>query len=293
MISDEEAGLWRLVAANEPGAMDVYLDWLLTHDPVRGQLAQKRHRGGYRAMTSQDSEDEGAAWRALFELDRPAGHHQFYFDPLPRKIFTEARNVSQVEPIVERLPFLEITVWFEDRLTDAQLAEIFALTVFAKIRRLSINAFSEVWDYDDTVDPMVQNYLPTVTGYFGEPVLAALCASEHVSELEALWLSDQEFGASCAERLAAVPFRRLRELAISGEPIGDAGAIALASSPVVATLRRLSLRGCRIGDAGALALAESAHLVNLEELDMMPNDVGPAGVRALRARFPNLRINEP
>jgi hypothetical protein len=144
----------------------------------------------------------------------------------------------------------------------------------AKIRALSFTATGR----DDL------NYQSNPIWYFGELVVAALCASPNITQLEVLWLGDEPGGDS-AKLVAAVPFVGLRDLRFFGAPIGDDGVIALASSPIIKTLRRLSLDDSEIGDAGALALA---HGSQLEELSIRGHRIGPAAAAALRA-MPSLK----
>jgi uncharacterized protein (TIGR02996 family) len=69
---------------------------------------------------------------------------------------------------------------------------------------------------------------------------------------------------------------RIRHLNFGGWPLGDGGAIALASNPVLANLTRLLLGGCNIGEKGFTALARSPHLQQLIELDLTNNKLTAA-----------------
>jgi hypothetical protein len=266
VISDEECVLWKLAIASPPvpGAFDVYLDWLLTHDPKRGELTQQAARGNATAWLN-------AAWRTALGLPPQS---DVTCTVLPVWVTIDAEAVDALDPVLERLPFLRVDVRFE---SPDGAAEVFARPVFAKIRSLWI------WASKDTYDDE-RYFQARSTTYHGEPVLAALCESLHVRDLEALLLPDHAFGAGCAARIAAGPFRNLRRLWIHGAQIGDAGAIALASSPVAATLQKLELQTCGIGDAGALAIAHSPYLTQLEELDIAHRPLGEEAKAALRAR---------
>ena len=66
MIGDEEAALWRQ-AAESPDALDVYLDWLLTNDPLRGELLRARMNGS--KLTHGESSQERSAWLQALGLE--------------------------------------------------------------------------------------------------------------------------------------------------------------------------------------------------------------------------------
>jgi hypothetical protein len=69
----------------------------------------------------------------------------------------------------------------------------------------------------------------------------------------------------------------LKRLSLAHNPIGDAGAAALAQSPLIAGLVMLDLSGCGIGDAGARALASSPHLASVERVRLEENDIHDEG----------------
>ena len=272
MISEEEAALWRRLAAATPAvphAVEVYADWLLTHDPVRGELVHRRLRSTERSPIGLDElSREERAWATALGL-RVTRYLTITLDPFPRQLAIEADRIAELEPILDQLPLLHVTLDFSD--ASGSIESTFAHRTMGKIRAFSYNALHPE-----------ENYQSASRVYFGAGVLEQLCASPNVTQLEVLWVGD-ESGSDCAARLAAVPFADLRELAIHGEPIGDAGAIAIASSPHLATLRVLGLGSCGIGDAGVLALARSRHLARLESLDVTGNRFGPEGAAALRA----------
>jgi len=58
----------------------------------------------------------------------------------------------------------------------------------------------------------------------------------------------------------------IRELELGGNPLGDHGAIAIASWPRATQLERLHLGNAQVTNTGALALAASANLANLTSL---------------------------
>jgi uncharacterized protein (TIGR02996 family) len=77
-------------------------------------------------------------------------------------------------------------------------------------------------------------------------------------------------------------------LNLSGNPIGDAGARALAETPLLAGLATLSLDCTRIGHRGVEALAASPHLAGLTTLHLASNWIRDPGLIAL-AGSPHLR----
>jgi hypothetical protein len=101
------------------------------------------------------------------------------------------------------------------------------------------------------------------------------------ARLEQLRCDEGAISAASASALARLP-ASLRVLSLRQNPIGAAGAAALASAPRPA-LRTLDLAGCEIGDAGLVALAEGANLEGLERLWLEGNGIGPAGIAALAA----------
>ena len=72
---------------------------------------------------------------------------------------------------------------------------------------------------------------------------------------------------------------------MSGNDVGNAGAVALAASPYLADLTTLLLRYNGIGAEGELALAASPHLERLRLLDLSDEPLGAAAQAALHGRF--------
>ena len=82
-------------------------------------------------------------------------------------------------------------------------------------------------------------------------------------------------------------------LDLSGNPLGDAGALALAGSPRASMLQVLNLEKIGLTDAGAMALATSGVLSRLRTLYVGGNALTTAGREALRASktLPECRID--
>jgi len=265
VIGEDEVALWRQ-AVESADALDVYLDWLLIHDPVRGELLHLRMRG-----ESARGWDETVAWAKALGLDR-ADHIRC--EPLPRYVGISTSGLALLEPVLDQLPFLQVNLKFFD---ENEIEPALASPVIAKIRRLSFTAWMEEHN----------NYQSeTVIFEFGHLVVEALCASPQLTQLEMLELGDAP-GRECATRIAAYPFVALCELAIHGAAIGDEGVVAIAKSPIIKTLRRLTLSDSEIGDAGASTLARESQL---ETIVFKGHRIGPAGAAALRAMPSSRRL---
>jgi hypothetical protein len=79
----------------------------------------------------------------------------------------------------------------------------------------------------------------------------------------------------------------LTVLSLVRNPIGNAGAIALAKSPHLTNLLELNLSQCGVGDAGAEALLDSPLSATLERLNLFSvgKEIKPATKRKLRKRM--------
>ncbi len=93
-----------------------------------------------------------------------------------------------------------------------------------------------------------------------------LAQSPHVSGLRELYLCNRE-------GIETGPFNQ----------IGDAGALALASSTRLGQLERLDLWNTGVGDAGLEALAGSAHLPRLSSLTAWKTRLTQEGLRRVKA----------
>lgn len=85
--------------------------------------------------------------------------------------------------------------------------------------------------------------------------------------------------------LRELPRTQLEELALRHSALDDEALIELAMAPGVSRLRRLDLFSNPIGDAGALALADSTYLAAIEYLRIYSQSLSSAGQRRLRERF--------
>lgn len=228
MIGDEEAALWHRATESTEG-LAAYRDWLVTHDPARGELLASRMQ---RPLTHAEDERETALWRAALDLPTEAG---VVCRPLPTVLVIDAMKIAALEPVLDRFPFLWINLVFDpDHVADA-----LALPAIAKIRRLGYTAVR--YEYDNyQSDPRVS---------FSFLVVPELCAAPNLAQLEGLRLDDEP-GRGCADLVARGAFEALRELSITGY-IGDEGALALARMTKLASL---SLQEHGMGPRGVAAL---------------------------------------
>ncbi|MCI0700396.1 MAG: hypothetical protein L0241_04885, partial [Planctomycetia bacterium] len=114
-----------------------------------------------------------------------------------------------------------------------------------------------------------------------------VASSESLAGLESVTFWQDQFPLGAALVIAGSKTLRPRRLTGLGSNCGDAGAQALAQSPVVSQLESLSLSSNQLTAAGAIALAESSALGPLWKLDLCGNPIGTEGVTAI-ARSPRL-----
>lgn len=107
-----------------------------------------------------------------------------------------------------------------------------------------------------------------------EPALARLWASGELGAMEGLVVRGG-LEARGAQALGHAPMPRLMALDLDSNPLGDAGARALAALPMSPGLRRLDLRQCDIGLDGLQALADAPWIDSLERLVLGGNRVAP------------------
>lgn len=129
--------------------------------------------------------------------------------------------------------------------------------------------------------------------------LVELARSSRHPHLRRLYIRGSLVTDAGVIELARSSVLRLTHLALSNDTdyarefIGDAGARALAQSPLFDTLTHLDLSWTRIGDAGALALTRAPFFSRLAELRLIKCPLSPAGIEALRSAavlFPQLHL---
>jgi hypothetical protein len=115
----------------------------------------------------------------------------------------------------------------------------------------------------------------------------ALAASPHARGLRKLDLLKCGLSDESVLALARSGWTTLWALELASNAVTDAGGVALANSPVLASVRDLSLASTQISDATAIALAGSAHVRGLRSLSVGHSRITDAGARAL-AQSPHL-----
>ena len=116
----------------------------------------------------------------------------------------------------------------------------------------------------------------------GNAGLAELLAKR--TRLQTLDAANNNITTAGALALADSPvLASLKNLNLWGNKIGDKGVAALVGSPKARNLRELDLSECKLTLAGLTAIAESPHLANLRELCVSSNDIDLTGARALAA----------
>lgn len=105
--------------------------------------------------------------------------------------------------------------------------------------------------------------------------------------LRELWLGRNQIDDAGAAALAASPLLEgVTSLGLADNQIGDEGAIALVSSPHVLHLRELYLPGNKLSDPTILAIAHGRALATLERLYLYANPgITDAGAQALLPRL--------
>ena len=122
----------------------------------------------------------------------------------------------------------------------------------------------------------------------GSFALGAPEAADPVAIAMARLRQREGWAADVTAFAAALNLPRLRHLNLSGWPLGDDGARALAANRALANLTRLSAAGCGVGERGLAALVRSRHLQQLIELDVANNKLTTAAALRGAARLPRL-----
>jgi uncharacterized protein (TIGR02996 family) len=124
----------------------------------------------------------------------------------------------------------------------------------------------------------------SLSGRFGSQGMAALSASNYLTQLRDLHLGACDLGEAGSRILAgSALLNQLTALRLGGNKVGDEGVQALISSLRATRLTSLELPANHITEIGAREVAASPHLTRLTRLDLSNNCLGDAGVCALAA----------
>jgi uncharacterized protein (TIGR02996 family) len=193
-------------------------------------------------------------------------------------------------PLADSLEDLDL---HENELTDEIAASLGEAGTFPKLCRLNVSR--------TRVGPVAASAIATA-GH--RPVLTALnlAGNEAVGRVSTsdlglfrvaeLDLTETQLTVFAMDRyVQAVDTPSLRVLTAVGNPLGNAGAERLATSPAFGNVRILDLKRCEIGSDGAEQIAHSQTLVRLERLDLTSNPIDPLGWAALlsKANLKSLR----
>lgn len=317
-----EAALLAAIAADpdDDAKRLVYADLLAERGEPRGELIEVQCRqaasGNTPALQARARElerEHGAAWREAAGIRDALTvfHRGFPFTLIGSSgALLASREALRTQPIVS----LSVMGGFE------RLGELVALPEVARIRELTIapvlgSQGRRLPVPAEHLAPLAATpHLQRVTSLTFEPGALdgagaqVLAGARWLPGVEKLVLAHNPVGseafASVAARLeaatwlwlegvelrgaglAAIASSRLRRLAMLGVPdtrLDGADAVALARSPVLATVTRLDLDRNYVGDAAAQALATSPHVGQLRSLNLESSALGPEAARALAA----------
>jgi uncharacterized protein (TIGR02996 family) len=184
-----------------------------------------------------------------------------------------------------RLVAFEAHSAWNDKLNDDAVPELLKAEWFERLRALDLeyNRISDKGVRALVAHPVMKTLRVLKLGgnRFSKSGLTALAKRGALPPLTTLVIgsSTDTFArrnsraTDLAKFLSTLQIPHLRHLDLSGWPLGNAGAKALAANPAFAQLTRLSVQACFIGDPGAKALFASPHLRNLVELDIHANSI--------------------
>ncbi len=202
------------------------------------------------------------------------------------------RNGIRVLAQTKKLHSLTELLIVDHQLSDSMVQPLFKAPWFEQLKRLDLsgNSLSDQ-TFCRLADSSVCRQLETLrlsrrfyqrdSAYLHTGGCAALGKADF-SELNELEMTYQHIGAGKLKTLlTSQALGKLERLDLSGNPLKDSGANAIAGSETLSKLRVLKLESCQLTDAGLTAIAQSPRLGQLEQLFVGGNTFTAAGFRAL------------
>jgi uncharacterized protein (TIGR02996 family) len=197
-------------------------------------------------------------------------------------------------PVLANLEELDLA---ENDLTEAGAGALAASPHLGRLRRLDLRqnplgpAGAEALAGADRLASLTRLVLAGTD--VGVPRLYSLARISDLLRVPAVDLTGNDLTSAALKAILTPPAGedgpvRLRELDLSHNEFGEAGARVLAEAPALGGLAVLRLAGCDIPDDGIRLLAESPHLNGLVALELGNNPIGDNGFQPF-LRTPHLR----
>jgi hypothetical protein len=221
-------------------------------------------------------------------LGRAYWQHLHRLDLTGAQLTPELLNELLTGPLVRRVAQLGLS---GNRLGAEGAERLARDRHLGGLRRLSLNANrigpGGAWWLARARGLQSLESLSLRTNRIGDDGLAHLAHSDALPALRELSLAYNGITSRGLLDLATSNSLRLEMLDLSWNRFGDAGVLALASSPHLTTLTALDLGYNELTDRAAIALAQWPSLSNLDTLELSTNRIGDAGLAAL-AESPHL-----
>jgi len=273
-VADSGEVLLREIVAqpDDDAPRTVYADWLLASstkpdDHARAELihaqcgltrAHPSEVPGLQARARDVLNKHKRAWLAPIVSARIRGNWRFRRGFLDAGTLPASRFVEVAPQLFELAPMLRAMVFPE---ASNELVALAESPYLARLDDVDLHALCRCGSCKIDLE------------------LPALFASLHVAKLRRLLLSTCRIENDNAKRLFASPhLDHVRELELSDNRIEAAGIGPLATRPM--TYQRLVLSGNPLGDAGALVLAHANEL-SVEVLELAECGIDEAGALAL------------
>jgi uncharacterized protein (TIGR02996 family) len=314
-----EAQLRAEIAANpdDDAPRMVYADLLVERGDPRGELIHlqiKQLRGGYAREVEERIGElmraHEAQWKAEAGITDALSSFSRGF---PASLIGSAASILASREALRTQPITSVSILsrlagFEDVMQMPELARVSSLTISGEMgsyrnhavltaaqvealaRAPHLSNLRELWLKEAALDvagarilatapwlPAIEKLVLGKNPLHGAGVAAL---APKLIGLRHLTLDDVDVSREGMAALAASPIRRLDSLYLAGARLDDGG-VALATSPVMATVRHLNLDRTYPDNALAAALATSPHVTALRELGLTNGSIDVAGATAL------------